>query len=163
MPEKDRILIAINQCDIAMKGENWLEDKPNEKLEEFLNQKVDSVKRRVFDSTGVNIEPIYYSAKKHYNMSKLLSFIVKYTPERKRVVYLEKINQDREIWRKNDELRNYGEEVRKDLSQSILGGVFEGAKIGGIIGLKFGPVGSIVGSIIGGLIGGITSFLGGLF
>ncbi len=61
---KDRVLVAINQADMAMKGKNWdyENNRPNEKLQAFLEEKVQSVKRRVKEATGVDIEPIYYSA-----------------------------------------------------------------------------------------------------
>ena len=87
--EKERrILIAINQCDIAMKGRYWNEElnKPEEPLIKFLDEKVDSVKKRIKDSTGIDTEPFYYSAgyndpymgqMRPYNLSKLWYRIVK--------------------------------------------------------------------------------------
>ena len=62
--KKNRILVAINQADVAMKGKYWnvQENKPEEKLQEFLEDKVKSVKRRIKEATGIEIEPIYYSA-----------------------------------------------------------------------------------------------------
>ena len=63
--EKDsRILIAINQCDVAMKGRYWNyeNNEPEQKLVDFLEEKVESVKKRIKEATGVNVEPIYYSA-----------------------------------------------------------------------------------------------------
>lgn len=46
---KDRILIAINQADVAMKGRYWdfENNKPEPKLEEFLEDKVKSIKKRI--------------------------------------------------------------------------------------------------------------------
>ena len=62
--KENRILVAINQADMAMKGRNWDYDKnePNQKLVNFLEEKVRSVRDRVYEATGVTIEPIYYSA-----------------------------------------------------------------------------------------------------
>ena len=62
--KENRILVAINQADMAMKGRNWdfNENKPNDKLKEFLEEKVRSVKNRIYEGTGVSVEPIYYSA-----------------------------------------------------------------------------------------------------
>ena len=81
---KDRILIAINQADMAMKGRNWdkANNRPNPELTAFLESKVKSVKERIFTSTGVSTEPIYYSAgytdgddqQPPYNLSKLFSY-----------------------------------------------------------------------------------------
>ena len=62
--KKDRILVAINQADMAMKGRNWDYEKnePNGQLVDFLEDKVRSIKDRVYEATGVKIEPIYYCA-----------------------------------------------------------------------------------------------------
>ena len=86
--KEHRILIAINQCDVAMKGKYWNEklNKPEAPLVKFLDEKVASVKKRIKDSTCVDTDPIYYSAgyndpymgqMKPYNVSKLLYCIVK--------------------------------------------------------------------------------------
>ena len=59
----DRILIAINQADVAMKGRHWddVNNRPDFTLEKFLREQAQSVKRRVREATGVNIPtPIYY-------------------------------------------------------------------------------------------------------
>ena len=95
--KENRILVAINQADTAMKGHNWDYDKnePNQKLVNFLEKKVRSVRDRVYEATGVTIEPIYYSAgykdeegeqSRPYNLSKLLYYIVKATPSEKRAI-----------------------------------------------------------------------------
>lgn len=63
--EKDkRILVAINQADMAMKGKYWNSEKhcPEPRLEAFLKEKAESVRLRILEATGVNVEPIYYSA-----------------------------------------------------------------------------------------------------
>lgn len=61
--KKNRILVAINQADVAMKGRYWDYEKnePMDKLKEFFEDKVVSVKNRIREATGVDIEPIYYS------------------------------------------------------------------------------------------------------
>src|SRR5690606_6605616 len=61
---KERILVAINQADIAMKGRHWDREnnKPMPPLIEFLENKAESVKRRIKEATGVEVEPIFYSA-----------------------------------------------------------------------------------------------------
>lgn len=102
---KKRILVAINQADMAMKGKNWdyEKNKPEAKLVEFLEDKVKSVRNRIKDATGVDIEPIYYSAgykedgkeQLPYNLSKLLNFILNYTSEEKRLSYVNSISQNK--------------------------------------------------------------------
>ena len=62
--DRSRLLIAINQADMAMKGRYWNVEKnqPEVELINFLNEKVESTRRRIKEATGVDVEPIYYSA-----------------------------------------------------------------------------------------------------
>ena len=170
---KDRVLVALNQADIAMKGRGWnhIENRPEPELEKFLNEKVVSVKRRIKESTGVDIEPIFYSAgykdgdakQNPYNLSKLLYFIVSHTPSEKRVIYANNVSSDSSMWKSNDTLRDYNADIQKSIFASVVDGARKGADIGGEIGSMFGGVGKTVGSLIGGAIGAISGFFGGFF
>ena len=85
--QKDRIIIAVNQADMAMKGRHWdhNNNKPKEKLKEFLESQVISIQKRVKEATGVDIiKPIYYSAECGYNVSALLDLLIDNTPNKKR-------------------------------------------------------------------------------
>lgn len=170
----DRILVAINQADMAMKGRYWNDEKnePEQQLKDFLENKVASIKKRIFEATDVSIEPIYYSAGykeegeeqcRPYNLSKLLYYIVKATPAEKRSVYVNNVNKDKNMWKDDDALLDYGEETRKTILESVVEGATEGAEIGGEIGKIFGDVGEDIGRLAGTIIGGIGGFLGGLF
>lgn len=180
--KESRILVAINQADMAMKGRNWDygKNEPNEQLKQFLEDKVRSVRERVLEATGVRIEPIYYSAgykeeggeqSRPYNLSKLLYCIVKATPSEKRAVYADAVNNDPEMWRDDDGLREYAEETRKSIFDSIKEAASSGADIGCDIGGKIGgmfgktgeKIGRAFGSFIGGAAGAVCGFIGGLF
>jgi len=168
---KKRILVAINQADMAMKGRNWNaeENKPNDKLTKFLEEKVESVKRRIFEGTGVEVEPIYYSAgykddeeeQRPYNLSKLLYYIVQNTPKEKRVVYVDNISKDQNMWQDNDEILDYNKEIRNSFFESITEGASVGSDIGGEIGSIFGRTGEAIGSAVGGFVGGVVGAVGG--
>lgn len=85
--QKDRILVAINQADMAMKGRHWDEEKnrPDEKLLSFLKDKTESVVSRVKEGTGVSIKrPVFYSAERAYNIESLLDLIVDNMPRKRR-------------------------------------------------------------------------------
>ena len=173
--KKNRILVAINQADVAMKGKYWNaeENKPEEKLQEFLEDKVKSVKRRIKEATGVEIEPIYYSAgekeegymqQKPYNLAKLLYYILQCTPEEKRLVYAQNMNREEVMWKDNDDLQDY----RKDILGEFLGSVTKGIAIGGAIGealgslVGLGQVGRVIGSVGGAIVGAASNIIGGV-
>jgi hypothetical protein len=85
--QQDRILVAVNQADMAMKGRYWneKENKPTQKLEDFLEEKVLSIQRRVKEATGVEIiKPIYYSAEYNYNIDKLFDLLIDNMPKERR-------------------------------------------------------------------------------
>lgn len=62
--KEGRILVAINQADVAMKGRYWdyEANKPEPPLVDFLEKKVISVRNRIKEGTGIDVTPIYYSA-----------------------------------------------------------------------------------------------------
>ena len=81
--DRDRILVAINQADIAMKGMHWdnTYNRPDMVLESFLHDKAESVKRRVYEATGVSIRtPVCFSAETGYNMSAVVDAMVEQIP-----------------------------------------------------------------------------------
>ena len=86
----DRILVAINQADMAMKGRHWNESStcPDAVLMDFLVEKADSVRNRLIEATGVNVtEPVFYSAERGYNVEKLMDLIIDNMPvERRKLV-----------------------------------------------------------------------------
>lgn len=172
--KENRILVAINQADVAMKGRYWNyeENKPEPRLVEFLEEKVASVKRRIKEGTGVDVEPIYYCAgfkeegkeqNKPYNLSKLLYYIIKFTPKQKRLAYIENINQNQEMWKDNDDLKNYSEEISKSMWETVKDCAAEGADIGGSIGSVFGESGRRIGKVVGGAIGAAVGFFKSIF
>jgi len=89
--QKDRIFVAINQADVAMKGRYWDSEKkkPRPKLKSFLEEQANSIQKRVKEATGVKIiKPIYYSAEYDYNIDKLLDLFIDNMPKEKRKLKL---------------------------------------------------------------------------
>lgn len=87
--EPQRVIVAINQADMAMKGRYWNynENKPESELLTFLEEKVLSVKRRINESMGLNInKPVYYSAKFGYNIHVLIDHIISHFPKQRRKI-----------------------------------------------------------------------------
>ena len=87
--EPNRVIVAINQADMAMKGRYWdaSQNKPEPTLIDFLEEKALSVKQRINESTGLSInKPVYYSAKNRYNVDKLLDHIIQHFPTKRRLL-----------------------------------------------------------------------------
>jgi len=170
---KDRILIAINQADMAMKGRYWNYEKnqPEPKLIQFLEEKAESVKRRIKEATGVEVEPIYYSAgykdgneeQKPWNLSKLLYYIVKHTPAEKRLSYVNNISDKEGMWENDDGLDKYRDKVQKSFIETVKEYATTGADVGGKIGSVFGKTGETIGKAVGGAVGAVVGFIKGIF
>lgn len=168
----NRILVAINQCDMAMKGQHWdsINNKPDETLTEFLDEKVQNIKQRIKEGSGIDINPIYYSAgfkykdysRNPYNLSKLLYYIIKYTPTEKRLTYIDNISEEKEVWQNNDDLEDYGKEIKKSFLETIEEHAAKGADIGEKIGSVMGPAGKIIGRDIGERIGTVVGIIKGI-
>jgi hypothetical protein len=89
--QKERILVAINQADMAMKGRYWdgINHKPYPKLKAFLEEKAHSIQKRVKEATGVEImKPVYYSAEYGYNITALMDMFIDNMPTQKRLLTL---------------------------------------------------------------------------
>lgn len=85
--QHDRVIVAINQADMAMSGRHWnsLSNAPDEVLQQFLNEKALSVRQRVEEATGVRVPlPVCYSAEMDYNITSLMDLITSVIPNSKR-------------------------------------------------------------------------------
>lgn len=164
--DTSRLLVAINQADMAMKGRYWNVEKnqPEVELINFLNEKVESTKKRIKEATGVDTEPIYYAAgykdgdsqQNPYNLSKLLVHILRHTKKEKRAVFIQDINKNDEIWKDDDRLENYRAEAKQSMWDSITSCASKGSDIGGSIGSIFGGAGKAVGSAVGAAVGAVV-------
>lgn len=160
-----RILIGLNQADIAMKGKHWKaeENEPDEVLLEFLEKKAASVRKRINESTKLDTEPVYYCAGykeetgeqcKPYNLAKLLYYIINSIPSEKRLGFADNINRDENMWEHNDDCMDYTEEIKKSFWSTLSDYIAESATNGGEIGERIlGVPGKLVGHLIGGLFG----------
>lgn len=167
--DKKRLLIAINQADMAMKGRYWNKEKnhPEPELIKFLDEKVESTRRRIKEATDVDVEPIYYAAgykegsstQNPYNLSKLLAHILRHTKEEKRAVFAQDINKDKKMWEDDDKLEDYRTEIRESMWESVKSSASKGADIGGEIGGIFGSAGRAAGKVVGGIIGAGWGFV----
>ena len=175
---KSRILIALNQCDMAMKGRHWDDEKnaPDEVLKATLEEKTASVKRRIKDATGLELEPMYYCAgykeegeeqRKPYNLTRLLYHVLEGIPKEKRLLVVNNLNQSDDNWEFDDEEADYESGVIGSVSETLLDLIKEGASVGSeIMGDILGVPGKLIGGVIGGavgVVGATVSVVGGFF
>lgn len=82
----NRVLVAINQADYAMKGHYWniKKEMPEKQLLTFLDSKILDIINRINMDTGKRIKrPIYYSAKTGYHLDELMDLIINNASYRK--------------------------------------------------------------------------------
>ena len=192
--KKTRIIAALNKCDAVMPRHwNYNNSTPDDVLTRELDSRADILRRRIKDTTGVDVETMYYSAGDKeegqeqyppYNLAKLLSLIISHTPVKKRVAVLEEVSRDKETWKRND--GKYGTRIHESVKETVLEvvsryvseGAIKGSEIGGEIGSLLGEPGRMVGEFVGGVVGSIGgavkafvsnaissigNFIGGLF
>lgn len=85
--QKERIIVAINQADIAMKGAHWNKytNTPDSELRAFLESKAVSVRTRIHEETGVWIpKPVCYSAEHNHNVKALYDKLIDSIPTHRR-------------------------------------------------------------------------------
>jgi len=166
-----RILIGLNQSDMAMKGRHWDSEKnaPDVVLEEFLAKKAKSIKMRVSKATGVTVEPVCYCAgytedsgeqQNPYNLTKLLYKILVAVPTEKRLLIVDKLNDCEGNWESNDGEMDYSEAVHESFFSSFLKDIGMFAEKGGVIGgCVLGIPGMVVGGLVGGICGGLRALV----
>ena len=79
----------LNQADFAMKGRHWdaRHNCPDAVLKAYLEERADSLKRRIYESTGIRLcRPVYYSARYRYHIDKLYDLIIDHMPDSPRKI-----------------------------------------------------------------------------
>ena len=168
--KRKRILVALNQADIAMKtGRHWDYEKnePDEVLVKFLEEKLVSIKNRIYEDSGLEIEPVYYcagyvepdgSAVYPYNLTKLLYYILQAVPAKKRLSIMEGMNKDKKNYKHNDD--DYSKKVQDSFLDTIFDAIEDGAELGKeLLGLP----GAVIGGIVGGVVGALGRVLSNIF
>jgi len=170
-----RIIIAVNQADMAMKGTHWVAEKncPDEILEEFLVNKCNSIKKRILEATECEFNVMYYCAgytdddgtqRPAYNLTKLLYQIVLSLPASKRLAIAENLNDDEDMWKFDDNQEDYVEEISNSFGEIFMDTVAsfaeKGVEVGGVC---LGVPGAIIGSVVCGAVGAVVGVFKGLF
>lgn len=165
----ERVLVALNQADIAMRGGNHWDyetNQPDEILERHLQDKLRSIHIRIKAETGVDLCPIYYCAgykeegqpqRRPYNLTKLLYYIVRQVPADKRMAFVENLNENEDYWKDDDQESDYKSQTFSSIGEAI----FEGSEAGAELGKKIlGWPGWLVGKVAGGVCGFFLGVVG---
>lgn len=126
-----RILVAMNKCDQAGKDPtmaqfDYSSNQPNEDLLKDLEEGAEEIRSRV-EEYGVETNVVYYSSgltkrdgtrQQPYNLSKLLHYIIKNTPQKKRFIYIQHRSKNENNFQSNDE-SSYNEENRMEAGESL--------------------------------------------
>ncbi|MBP3922405.1 MAG: 50S ribosome-binding GTPase [Ruminiclostridium sp.] len=173
--DTNRILIAVNQADIAMKGQHWDKEnnRPDEVLDRYLKDKCESIRRRIYETTGYKLNPVYYCAgytdenniqSKPYNLTKLLYHIVMSLPAKKRIAVAAGLNEDSDMWEYCDDDENYADTLSQSFGEIFAQTTAEIAEKFALAGgVALGVPGSIAGGIIGGIAGAVVGLFKGIF
>lgn len=123
-----RLLIGINQIDAIQNGSLWDKENncPRPELVQILEEKTASVKQRIFNDSGLEVDTVCYSAgyryshaeQQPYNLAKLLDSIMGKLPEKKRAVILKHINDDPTHFTAND-AHGYAENIREKAEAGV--------------------------------------------
>ncbi len=90
---QEKIIVAINKADEAISSRYWNDklNEPSAEQHKFLEEKIIDIQNRIYESTGVNIEPMYYKAGYNdenfkdpaYKIDELMMHILESIPPKK--------------------------------------------------------------------------------
>ncbi len=169
-----RIIIGLNQSDLAMKGAHWDKERnmPDDVLAKYLERKARSVSERIREATGLKLHPVTFCAgymegcdpaeiRRPYNLTALLYHIVKAVPKDKRLVLVNNLNEESENWEYDDGKDDYKELTIESFFESVGNSIASGMEDGCEIGEDLmGIPGMLVGAVVGGLLGTVRGFVG---
>lgn len=172
---KERIIIAVNQADMAMKGNHWDAENncPDDVLNDFLNEKCRSIRDRIKEATGYKFKVMYYCAgyteddgnqRPAYNLTKLLYQIVLSLPTEKRIAIAENLNDNENMWKYDDSEEDYIGGISRGFGETLWDSITDYAEKGVVYGgAVLGMPGAIAGSVLCGVAGAVVGVFKGLF
>lgn len=82
--DPERVLVIVNQADIAMKGRHWDSQKacPDPVLRKYLDDMAKSIQIRIKEATDLNIPlPVCCSATEQWNITGVMDLIIGHLPK----------------------------------------------------------------------------------
>jgi uncharacterized protein len=135
-----RVVVAINKCDIASNNPaakfNHEQNEPSEALKAELETKMQDFKDRFAENKRAKFSIMYYAAGYYdeasgkqyppYNLAKLLNFITKSAPSKKRFLLGDKVSTKEKNFRANEKGKEWQKETEKSWFDSVVETISEG-------------------------------------
>ncbi len=103
--DRNRILIGINRIDLIALGYGWNYNKnePTPKIKDLIDQKIGSVKNRIYNECHLTIDPVVFCAGRSddgwgssspYQITELFCQIVLSIPDEKRIAVIDRVKPE---------------------------------------------------------------------
>lgn len=127
MKNNQNLIIAINKVDQFDDGDYWNKQKnePEEQLLLDLKVEIENLKSKIKDSTGVEIEPIYYSAgrkernKKPWNLIKLYDEMNTKVSVEKKMSLASEINDNKDNFKNTKNYEHIKKKIKDDIENTV--------------------------------------------
>ncbi len=123
-----RIIVAINKSDEAISERYWDKNnnKPSQDQINYLEEKIIDIQNRIYESTNIDIKPMYYKAGYRdenfkdpaYKIDELMIFILEHIPAKKVVVAEEGFGDN-----KNDNVIDKTVEIIGNVLEKVVKGI----------------------------------------
>ena len=140
-----RVVVAINKCDIASNNPaakfNHEQNEPSEALKAELEAKMQDFKDRFAENKRAKFSIMYYAAGYYdeasgkqyppYNLAKLLNFITKSAPSKKRFLFADKVSTKEKNFHANEKGKEWQKDTEKSWFDSVVETISEGIEVVG--------------------------------
>lgn len=139
-----RVVVAINKCDLSGNPEakfDYDKNEPSDTLKDELETKMQDFKERFAQNKRGKFSIMYYAAgyldeksgvkKEPYNLAKLLNFITKSAPSKKRFLFSDKISKEKGNFRANEKGKEWQKDTEKSWLDSVMETITDGIKVVG--------------------------------
>jgi len=126
---QERIIIAINKADEAVSPRYWNHEtnEPSPEQQKFLEEKTVDIQNRIYESTGIDIKPMYFKAGYNdenfkdpaYKIDELMIHILEHIPPKKAAIAEESFDGGN----KNKDVIEKAIDIVGDVLEGVVSGV----------------------------------------
>ncbi len=139
-----RVVVAINKCDLSNNPASkfdYEQNEPSEALKAELEAKMQDFKDRFAENKRAKFSIMYYAAGYYdeasgkqyapYNLAKLLNFITKSAPSKKRFLFADKVSKQKRNFGANEKGKEWQKDTEKSWFDSVVETISDGIKVVG--------------------------------